>query len=130
MQNLNWYHNLNQPAIHPPDWIFAPVWSLLYLLMFASLIIFLTRKITLDKKLPGLLFFIIQLTLNILWSPVFFYRQDIKAALIICAFLFICVIITTAEFYKHSKLAAYLLVPYLLWSGFALYLNFELERLN
>ena len=130
MENLEWYHTLNQPALHPPDWIFAPVWTILYILMAVSVIIYLTREIGFRKKLSGLIFFIIQLVLNLLWSPLFFYYQQPKLALAVCFLLIFTITFTAMEFYKKSKLAAYFLIPYLLWTIFALYLNFEIVRLN
>ena len=130
MQNIEWYHSLNLPALHPPDWIFVPVWTIIYILMLSSLIIYLTQKLTFKQKLPGILIFIVQLVLNILWSPVFFYNQNPEGALIICFILVFAVILNIGEFHRRSRLAAYLLIPYLLWSIFALYLNIEIVRLN
>ena len=126
---MEWYHSLNQPPIHPPDWVFAPVWSILYILMFLSLFLFLESETKGDKAVP-LAIFVIQLLLNLSWSPVFFGFQNIEAALIILAMLWIFVSGTVICFYKYSKLSALLMLPYFLWTSFALYLNYQLFRLN
>ena len=129
MQNIEWYHSLKQPAIHVPDWIFAPVWTVLYFLIALSLI-FLFKNGKIKGKEKALTYFGIQLLLNLLWTPTFFGFQNITFALIICALLVIFIFKTITSFYTHSKTAAFLLVPYLLWTTFALYLNFEIWRLN
>lgn len=129
MQNMEWYHSLNKPAIHPPDWVFAPVWSVLYIMMFLSLFLFLESDKTADKAAP-LALFVIQLLLNLSWSPVFFGIKNIEAALIILIMLWIFIAVVIVMFYKHSKISAILLIPYFLWTTFALYLNWQIFRLN
>lgn len=129
MQNMEWYHSLNQPAIHPPDWVFAPVWSVLYIMMFLSLFLFLESDKTADKS-AQLALFVIQLLLNLSWSPVFFGIKNIEAALIILIMLWIFIAVVIVMFYKHSKISAILLIPYFLWTTFALYLNWQIFRLN
>lgn len=129
MQNMEWYHSLNQPAIHPPDWVFAPVWSVLYIMMFLSLFLFLESDKTADKSAP-LALFVIQLLLNLSWSPVFFGIKNIEAALIILIMLWIFIAVVIVMFYKHSKISAILMIPYFLWTTFALYLNWQIFRLN
>ena len=126
---MEWYHSLNQPAIHPPDWVFAPVWSILYILMFLSLFLFLESDKKGDKSAP-LAVFVIQLLLNLSWSPVFFGLKNIEAALIILVMLWIFTAVVTVMFYRHSKMAALLLLPYFFWTTFALYLNYQIFRLN
>ena len=129
MQNMNWFHSLKKPTFAPPDWIFTPVWTILYIMIFLSLVFFLKTGGTKHKIIP-ISFFIFQLILNFSWSGVFFGMQKIDLALIIIALLWITLLITIITFYKHSKLAAWLLVPYFLWVCFATYLNFEYWRLN
>ncbi len=126
---MEWYHSLNQPAIHPPDWVFAPVWSVLYIMMFLSLFLFLESDKTADKSAP-LALFVIQLLLNLSWSPVFFGIKNIEAALIILIMLWIFIAVVIVMFYKHSKISAILMIPYFLWTTFALYLNWQIFRLN
>lgn len=129
MRNIDWYHSLKHPALSPPDWLFAPVWSILYLTIFLSLIVFLKDGTVREKVVPlGL--FTVQILLNFLWSPVFFGMKKIGTALIICFLLWVFILAVIISFYHYSKLSAFLLVPYFLWSTFALYLNFEIWRLN
>lgn len=129
MQNMNWFHSLKKPALAPPDWLFAPVWAILYIMIFLSLVFFLKTGGIKHQIIP-IIFFIVQLLLNFSWSGVFFGMQKIGLALIIIVLLWITLLITIITFYKHSKLAACLLVPYFLWVSFATYLNFEYWRLN
>lgn len=133
MQNIEWYHSLNQPALHPPDWVFAPVWSFLYILMFVSLFLFLEAETPPENeggKAAALVLFIIQLLLNLSWSPVFFGLKNIEAALIILMLLWLFMTSAIIMFFRYSKAAAFLLVPYFLWTSFALYLNYQIFRLN
>jgi len=129
MINMEWYHALNKPLLSPPDWIFAPVWIALYFMMAISLLLFLKGGFSKNKILPFSLFFS-QLILNLLWTPAFFYMQNIKLGFIILVLLWITVLLTINSFYKFSKAAAILLIPYFIWTTFALYLNFEILRLN
>lgn len=129
MQNMNWFHALKKPFLAPPDWIFAPIWSILYVMIVLSLVFFLKTGGLKFKILP-IFFFIIQIILNFSWTNIFFGMQKIGTALIIIVFLWIFLLLTITTFYKHSKISAWLLVPYFLWVSFATYLNFEYWRLN
>ena len=129
MENIIWFQNLNKPLFAPPDWVFTPVWIILYLMIFASLILFLKSKFYASKK-TGLFFFITQLVLNIIWSPIFFGMQKIGLALVILSLIWIFTLLTIIFFFKHSKLASLLLIPYLCWLSFAFYLNFGYFVLN
>ncbi len=124
-----WYHTLHKPSLSPPDWIFTPVWSILYSLMAISFYLMLQSKISTNKTSAMILFFI-QLSLNLLWSPIFFEMQNILAAFVIICFLWLFVLLTTLSFYKHSKIAAWLMLPYFFWTTFAVYLNYGLLILN
>lgn len=128
MFNSSWYQNLIKPQYSPPDWIFAPMWSILYIFIFTSLALYI-NAISEDKKI-GYIFFAIQMFLNIIWTPVFFAMQNIKGGLIIIVWLNIFVILTILEFFKVSKIAALLLIPYLIWILFAAYLNLQYLILN
>ena len=121
MYNSLWYNSLTKPLFAPPDWIFAPVWGILYVLIFASLILYFLKKE--NNKENGYLFFGIQLFLNIIWSPVFFLAKNIIGALFIIVLLDIFVFLTIRKFYSVSKIAGILLIPYLIWIIFATYLN-------
>ena len=129
MQNIEWYNNLNKPFLNPPDWVFAPAWTILYILITISFILFIRDGMSKQKVLP-LLFFLVQIILNFLWTPAFFIFSQIKIALIILIFIWIFLLLTIITFYKHSKTAAILLIPYFIWTSFAFYFNLELLRLN
>lgn len=125
MKNMLWYHNLDKAPLSPPDWIFAPVWTILYITIAISLFLFLKNGFSKAKILP-LIFFTIQMLLNFAWTPVFFGVQNILAAYVILVLLILFLGLTIISFYKFSRAASLLLIPYLLWSIFAVYLNFEI----
>ncbi len=129
MQNMEWYNSLNKPFLAPPSSVFAPVWTVLYIMIALSLIMFLRGGMNKSKAVP-LIFFIIQMLLNFAWSPVFFNMQNIGLALVIIIFMWLFTLLTIIFFFKHSKAAALLLVPYLIWISFAFYLNFGYFLLN
>ena len=129
MQNITWFDSLNKPFLNPPEWIFTPVWIVLYIMIAASFFIFLRGGITQEKRLP-LTFFLIQLGLNFAWSPIFFGLKNILLAFIIIIFMYIFLLLTIFSFFKHSKVASILLIPYLLWISFAAYLNVSFLVLN
>lgn len=122
MYNSIWYQNLIKPPFTPPDWVFAPAWIVLYITIFAALLIYIIKKTTKDKSY-GYIFFFLQILLNILWPPTFFISQNMLLALLIIILLDIFTFITICKFYNISKPAAILLIPYLLWIIFATYLN-------
>ena len=123
-----WYYNLTKPPLAPPDWIFPPVWSILYFSMLVALLLYLFKP-TQNKK-SGYIYFIAQLFLNLLWAPVFFYLKNMFLALIVIILLDIFVILTIKSFYKVSKISGLILMPYLLWILFATYLNIGYLVLN
>lgn len=129
MYNSEWFKSLNRPFLAPPDDIFTPVWTVLYIMMFASFFLFLRSK-NVNSKKTGIIFFVVQLLLNLAWSPVFFIYKNILFALIILVLLLIFIILTYISFKKVSALSAYLLLPYFLWCCFALYLNYSYWQLN
>lgn len=125
-----WYAKLNKPFFAPPNWIFAPAWTLLYFLMGISF--FLILKMDWKKKAVKTagMFFLAQLALNFLWSPIFFGLRSPFLGLITIAAMWILIIVTMKKFYSLSKLAFYLLIPYLLWVSFATVLNAAILVLN
>ena len=129
MYNSVWFNSLTKPLLNPPSKIFPPVWIILYILIFVSLFLFINAN-TYYSKYRGYLYFTLQLILNLLWSPIFFLKHDIGLALFVIILLDIFVILTIKNFYKCSKLSAFLLVPYLLWIIFATYLNVSYFILN
>lgn len=123
-----WYLTLNKPFFNPPSWLFGPVWITLYLLMGISLYL-IWNNYSKDMKLP-LIFFGIQLGLNSLWSIIFFGLQNPLFAFIEIIILWVFIFLSIIGFYKKSKTAAYLLIPYILWVSFAAILNFSIFYLN
>lgn len=125
-----WYATLNKPYFAPPNWIFGPAWTLLYFLMGISFY-FIWRQDWKKKKIKTAgIFFLMQLGLNFLWSPVFFGLRSPLLGLINIVVMWILIVITMRKFYPLSKLAFYLLVPYLLWVSFATVLNAAIVILN
>lgn len=122
MYDSLWYANLPKPLLMPPNWLFAPVWFILYLMIFLSLLIYTTTK-TRHSKILGYIYFIIQMLLNIIWSPIFFLMKNVGLALLVIIFLDIFVYLTIIKFYEVSKISAKILYPYFLWILFATYLN-------
>ena len=129
MKNMFWYKQLNKPLLTPPDWVFAPVWSILYFMMFLSLF-FLLKSGNLSQKLIPISLFGIQLLLNLNWNPIFFEYHKIKLAFIISILLWIFILLCIISFYPHSKIASMLLIPYFIWSFFASYLTYSILKLN
>lgn len=129
MQNSIWYSTLTKPFLTPPAWVFTPAWIFLYITILAALLIFTTKR-TREGKIKGYVFFIIQLLLNLAWSPVFFVLQNPALALVVILLMDLFVVLTIKEFYKISKFAAYILIPYLIWILFATYLNLGFVLMN
>ncbi len=129
MKNIDWYNSLNKPFLAPPSSVFPPVWTVLYIMIAISLILFLKSGMNKSKILP-LVFFILQLIFNFAWSFLFFNMQNIGLALIDIIFMWIFTLLTVISFFKHSKIASILLIPYLIWISFAFYLNLAYFVLN
>jgi len=125
-----WYVHINKPGFSPPNWIFGPVWITLYLLMGISLFLVWNAEIDTKAKQKALALFFIQLILNTLWSYFFFYLQSPLYGLIEIVILLIFIIFTMLRFFMIRPLAGFLLVPYVLWVGFATVLNYSLWQLN
>ena len=125
-----WFVTLSKPIFNPPNWLFAPVWTTLYILMGLSAALVWHKGFYHKWVKTALYHFGLQLILNASWSLVFFGLQNIFAALLIIAALFIFLFFTYKWFNVVDKKAAYLLLPYIAWVGFAMLLNFEIWRLN
>lgn len=123
-----WYATLQKPAFSPPNWVFGPVWTILYIMMGVSLYLVWISKGKLKQKALNLFF--VQLGLNALWSIIFFGMKNPTLALVDIVALWIAIVLTIKYFYPVSRLAAYLLVPYLLWVSFASILNLSIVILN
>ena len=148
-----WYVTLQKPAFNPPNWLFAPVWTILFLLMGISLYLVWSKNwnISLSNSQPqkkawnpvseklwsgswreenAIAVFSLQLVLNILWSIIFFGLKMPAVAFIEILMLWFAIIYTIINFYRISKAAAYLLLPYLFWVSFASILNLSVALLN
>jgi tryptophan-rich sensory protein len=124
-----WYAGLAKPSWNPPSWVFAPVWSTLYVMMGVAAWLVWRKAGFSGARLP-LVLFLVQLVLNALWSYLFFgaHRPDLAFADIVA--LWLVILATTVGFWRISTPAGVLLVPYLAWVGFASALNLQLWRLN
>ncbi|MBX7041782.1 MAG: tryptophan-rich sensory protein [Ignavibacteria bacterium] len=125
-----WYETLNKPEFNPPNWVFGPVWTFLYILMGISLFLVWKEGPGNTKVKPAMLMFWVQLGLNILWSVVFFGMRNISGGLLVIILLWVSILFTILRFRKISAVAGTLLVPYILWVTFASALNFFFYRLN
>lgn len=132
-----WYIDLVKPVGNPPSWVFGPVWTTLYILMGIALYLVWQESRSRERSL-GLKFFALQLILNAVWSPVFFGStsltinglNNIGLALIVIVLLWLAILATIITFARVSKIAAWLLVPYILWVSYATYLNASIYVLN
>lgn len=125
-----WFDTLNKPTWNPPGYLFGPVWTTLYLLMGIALGIIWNNKSTERNKRQAYSLFAIQLFLNFWWSILFFHFQSPALAFVDILLLLIVIILTLFSFSAFSKLASWLLVPYLAWVSFAAILNFYIWNLN
>lgn len=125
-----WYKTLNKPDFSPPNWVFGPVWTVLYLLMGISLYLVWQKGVKNKKPKGALTLFWVQLALNALWPVVFFGGRSPLGGLVIIGLLLAFILITIARFLPISKTAAMLLMPYLAWVSFATLLNFYIVKLN
>ncbi len=122
-----WYVLLNKPSFNPPNGLFGPVWTLLYLLMGVSFYLVIKQP-NVPRRLIGI--FVIQLVLNFLWSIIFFNFHQLGLAFIEMMLLWGSIVAMMVLFYKVNKLAALLNIPYLLWVSFAALLNYSIYNLN
>jgi translocator protein len=125
----SWFSNLVKPSFNPPNWIFGPVWTLLYFLMGISLYLIWVSKKSKNRKI-GLYLFFTQLILNSLWSILFFGLNNPLFAFVEIILLWVAILLTILYFYKVNKKASYLLIPYILWVTFAAILNLSIFMLN
>ncbi|MCX7744571.1 MAG: tryptophan-rich sensory protein [Flavobacteriales bacterium] len=125
----DWYLTLNKPIFNPPNWIFGPVWTLLYILMGISFGVIWQQQPSNERNV-AMLIFAIQLLLNLSWSFLFFYFKLLLGAFIEIVILWIFIAACIIVFYKIKSVAGYLLIPYILWVSFATILNFSIYWLN
>ena len=127
-KNMNVYEKINTPPLSPPGWLFPVVWTILYVLMGISAAIIFTSNA--PKKDDALFVYAISLVLNFSWSIFFFNLQSFIVCFIILVALWLSILITMIKYYKISKPAAWLQLPYLIWVTFAGYLNLAIILLN
>jgi benzodiazapine receptor len=125
-----WYASLEKPAFQPPNWLFFPVWTTLYTLMGIAAFLVWRKGLDLSRVRVALGIFAVQLALNTAWSIVFFGAQELFGALIVIAILWIVILINIVTFWRISKAAGALLIPYILWVSFASLLNYSVWVLN
>lgn len=123
-----WYAGLEKPAFTPPNWVFGPVWTALYIMMAYAF--FRVLQSHAPGRTAAIIWFSLQIILNALWSWVFFEGQNPMGGLVVILLLLVLIIGTTVAFWKVDRLAALLLVPYIGWATFAALLNLEIYRLN
>jgi len=122
-----WYSQLIKSNFNPPDWIFAPVWTTLYFMMTLAIWFFWHSK---NRDINTIYIYFIHLVFNTTWSIIFFAFHNILLALINLMILIGFIIILILKFKRVNNVSAYLMIPYLLWSCYALFLNFNLLILN
>lgn len=125
-----WYAALDKPVFSPPNWVFGPVWTALYFMMGVAAYLIWTKGLKNKKVQVALWYFFLQLTFNFFWSIIFFGFHQPLLALADIILLWFAIFVTIRKFYKISKPAAHLLIPYLLWVSFATVLNLSIVLLN
>jgi benzodiazapine receptor len=125
-----WYGAIEKPGFTPPGWVFGPVWTTLYLLMGVAAFLVWQKGLRSGAVRVALGWFLVQLVLNALWSPVFFGLHRIGPALVVVVLLWAAIVVTIHYFSRVSRPATLLLVPYLLWVSFATILNLSIWQLN
>lgn len=125
-----WYTTIVRPSFNPPNWVFGPAWTILFIMMAYAF----WRVLRLDPKTPGrgaaIALFLVQLVFNASWSWAFFWGQSPLAGLVVIAFLWVSIAATIVSFWRLERTAGLLLVPYLAWVSFASALNFAIFVLN
>ena len=125
-----WYPTLVKPSFNPPNWLFPPVWTTLFVLMgISAYLVWLKRK-EVEHFPRTIALYFIQLILNVMWSFLFFYAHELGIALIEVVALLIAIIINARVFYKIDKTAGLLFIPYILWVSFATLLTYSIFSLN
>jgi tryptophan-rich sensory protein len=126
----SWYAGLTKSALNPPNWVFGPAWTVLFILMGIALYFVWVEGTEKKKVQVALAAFFVQLGLNLLWSYLFFGLQSPFLGFMEILLLWIAICMTIITFYKVRREAAVLLIPYLLWVSFATYLTYQVMVLN
>ena len=122
-----WYSLINKPSFNPPSWIFAPVWTTLYLMMTIAIWFYWHSK---NREMNTIYIYFIHIVFNTTWSIVFFGLHQILLALIVLLILIFLIIILILRYKRVNLVSYYLMIPYLLWTTYALFLNINLLILN
>ena len=122
-----WYSQLIKSNFNPPDWVFAPVWTTLYMMMTLAIWFYWNSK---NREMNTVYIYFIHIVFNTTWSIVFFGLHQILLALMVLVILILLIIILIIKFKRVNYVSAYLMIPYLLWSCYALFLNLNLYILN
>lgn len=125
-----WYRTIAKPSFNPPDAVFGPVWTTLYILIGISAYLVWQKRAQIEHFPRTIAIYFIQLILNLMWSFIFFYAHQIGVALVEIVFLLVFVIINALVFYKIDKTAGLLFIPYILWVSFASFLTYSIFQLN
>jgi tryptophan-rich sensory protein len=125
-----WYAALEKPSFSPPNWLFAPAWGTLYLLMGVAAFLIWRQGFSKEGVKSALAIFLVQLVINALWSMVFFGLKSPIAGVVVIVVLWIAILFTILKFFKLSVTAGSLLIPYILWVSFATALNIAIWMLN
>lgn len=128
--NMIAFEYIRKPAPTPPAAVFPIVWTILYVLMGIASYLVITSGASAQDKKSALLFYALQLIFNFFWSIVFFNLEAYLFAFVWLLILWLLIIITTVKFFRISKTAGFLFLPYLIWVSFAAYLNYGVYRLN
>lgn len=126
----SWYLLLEKPTFNPPSWVFFPVWTILYTLMGISLYLVWEKGLQYREVKAGVFLFGLQLILNTIWSLLFFGLRSPYYAFLEILVLWVAILLTIIQFWKISKPASLLLIPYILWVSFATLLNYQIWILN
>ncbi|MEH3114693.1 TspO/MBR family protein [Pedobacter terrae] len=125
-----WYPTLNKPSFNPPNWLFAPVWTTLYVLIGIAAYLVWIRRDKIIHFPRTVAIYLIQLILNLAWSFIFFYLHEIGFALAEIIFLLLIIVINAFTFYKINNWAGLLFIPYIMWVSFATFLTYNIFILN
>lgn len=125
-----WYAALVKPSWAPPNWLFGPVWTILYILIGIALFLVWKEGISRKDVKLAISVFVVQLVLNVLWSVIFFGYNSLLGGLVVVIILWIAILANIIFFYRVSKPAGLLLVPYIVWVSIASYLNYSVYLLN
>jgi benzodiazapine receptor len=126
----HWYEALEKPFFTPPGWVFGPVWTILYLMMGIAAFLVWQKGVPKSHVRVALVCFVVQLVFNAAWSVIFFGFHSVGLALLEIIFLWLAILATIASFWRVDRVAAGLLLPYIVWVSFAVILNADIYLLN